>query len=44
VADAFNLLNRPNVAEVNPVFGANFLRPLAGSGARQIQFSIDFEF
>ena len=44
VAEAFNLLNRPNVAAVNPVFGANFLTPIAGAGARQIQFSLDFEF
>lgn len=44
VADAFNLLNRANVSAVNPVFGADFLRPLAGAGARQIQFSLDFEF
>jgi hypothetical protein len=44
VAEAFNLLNRSNVAAVNPVFGANFLRPIAGAGARQVQFSLDFEF
>lgn len=44
VAEAFNLLNRPNVAAVNPIYGAAFLQPLAGAGARQIQFSLDFEF
>ena len=50
VAEAFNLLNRANVAQVNPVFGAgsvaspSFLQPLTAVGARRIQFSIDFEF
>jgi hypothetical protein len=50
VAEAFNLFNRANVAQINPVFGsgataqAEFLRPIAGAGARQIQFSLDFEF
>ena len=50
VAEAFNLLNRPNVTRINPVYGSgdvplpSFLRPLAGAGARQIQFSLDFEF
>lgn len=50
VAEAFNLLNRPNVAQVNPVFGSGpfalpgFLQPLTGIGARRIQFSLDFEF
>ena len=44
VAEAFNLMNRANVAAVNPIFGANFLHPIAGAGARQIQFSLDFEF
>ena len=47
---AFNLFNRANVAQVNPVFGAGplpqpgFLQPLTGAGSRQIQFSLDFEF
>ena len=50
VAEAFNLFNRTNVSEINPVFGAGltpisgFRQPIAGSGARQIQFSLDFEF
>jgi len=50
VAEAFNLLNRANVAQINPVFGtgltplAGFLSPLTGTGARRIQFSLDFEF
>jgi hypothetical protein len=50
VAEAFNLPNRPNVAQVNPVFGpgpvalSGFLQPLNGIGARRIQFSLDFEF
>src|SRR5262249_42477253 len=50
VAEAFNLLNRANVAQINPVFGVGlaplptYLQPLTGTGARRIQFSIDFEF
>lgn len=50
VAEAFNLFNRANVAQINPVFGtaaiaqAGFLQPIAGTGSRQIQFSLDFEF
>jgi TonB dependent receptor/Carboxypeptidase regulatory-like domain/TonB-dependent Receptor Plug Domain len=50
VAEFFNLLNRSNVAQINPVFGSNltpipgFGRPIEGTGARQIQFSLDFEF
>jgi hypothetical protein len=50
VAEAFNLFNRANVTRLNPVFGtgamaqAGFLQPLAAAGARQIQFSLDFEF
>ena len=50
VAEAFNLFNRANVTRLNPVFGTGalaqpvFLQPLAGAGARQIQFSLDFEF
>ena len=50
VAETFNLLNRPNVAQINPVFGSNltpisgFGQPIEGTGARQIQFSLDFEF
>jgi len=50
VAEAFNLFNRANVAQINPVFGAGavsqagFLQPITGAGARQIQFSLDYEF
>jgi hypothetical protein len=50
VAEAFNLFNRANVAQINPVFGtgataqAGFLQPIAGAGSRQIQFSLDLEF
>lgn len=50
VAEAFNLLNRANVAQVNPVYGSGlaplpgFLQPITGTGARQIQFSLDYEF
>jgi hypothetical protein len=44
------LLNRGNVAQINPVFGSgltplsSFLQPLTGAGARRLQFSLDFEF
>ena len=50
VAEAFNLFNRANVVRINPIFGTaavpqpGFLQPIAGAGARQIQFSLDFEF
>jgi hypothetical protein len=50
VSEVFNLLNQANVTRINPVFGSgaaplpSFLQPLAGAGARQIQFSLDFEF
>lgn len=50
VAESFDLLNHANVAQINPVFGsaltpiAGFTQPIAGTGARQIQFSLDFEF
>jgi hypothetical protein len=50
VTEFFNLFNRANVAQINPVFGPNltpmpgFGRPIEGTGARQIQFSVDFEF
>jgi hypothetical protein len=50
VAESFNIFNRANVAQINSVFGSN-LMPIAGFGqptealgARQIQFSLDFEF
>ena len=50
VAEFFNLFNGENVSEINPVFGSGlapipeFKQPIAGTGARQIQFSLDFEF
>lgn len=50
VAESFNLFNHPNVAQINPVFGSGltsmlgFGQPVDGTGARQIQFSLDFEF
>jgi outer membrane receptor protein involved in Fe transport len=50
VAEFFNLLNHANVLQINPVFGSNlapiagFGAPIEGMGARQIQFSLDFEF
>jgi hypothetical protein len=50
VAEAFNLFNRANVAQINPIFGSGvapqpgFQQPITGAGARRIQFSLDFEF
>lgn len=50
VAEAFNLLNHANVAQINPIFGSgftplpSFLQPITGTGARRVQFSLDFEF
>jgi Carboxypeptidase regulatory-like domain/TonB dependent receptor-like, beta-barrel/TonB-dependent Receptor Plug Domain len=50
VAEFFNLFNRANVAEINPFFGSSqtpitgFGQPIEGTGARQVQFSLDFEF
>lgn len=50
VAEFFNLFNHPNAAAINPYFGtgftslAGFGQPIQGSGARQVRFSIDFEF
>src|SRR6266481_4449134 len=50
VAEFFNLFNSANVSQINPVFGPDltpmpgFRQPIAGTGARQIQFSLDFEF
>ena len=50
VVESFNLLNRANVAQINPVFGSSLIpmpgfgQPTEGLGARQIQFSVDFEF
>lgn len=50
VAEFFNSFNSANVSQINPVFGSGstpipgFRQPIAGTGARQIQFSLDFEF
>jgi hypothetical protein len=50
VAESFNIFNRANVAQINPVFGSNLMpigglgQPTEALGARQIQFSLDFEF
>ncbi|MEO7156832.1 MAG: TonB-dependent receptor, partial [Vicinamibacterales bacterium] len=50
VVEAFNLLNRTNVIEVNNIFGplltprASFGRAIEAGPSRQLQFSIDFEF
>ncbi|PYX78476.1 MAG: hypothetical protein DMG70_31620 [Acidobacteria bacterium] len=50
VAESFNLLNYTNVAAVNPFFGPGtapipaFDTPDRAGIARQLQFSIDFEF
>jgi hypothetical protein len=50
VAEFFNLFNHPNVLQINPVFGSNvtpipgYSQPTEGTGARQVQFSLDFEF
>ncbi len=50
VAEFFNLFNSANVSQINPVFGSEltpkpgFGQPIAASGARQLQFSLDFEF
>lgn len=49
-SEGFNLFNSANVSQINPVFGSGlapipgFNQPIAGSGARQVQFSVDFEF
>lgn len=50
VAESFNLLNRTNVSQVSPWFGAqltpvtSFARPIEALNPRQLQFSLDFEF
>jgi hypothetical protein len=50
VVEAFNVLNRTNVTQVNTVYGPLltpsrfFGRPIEAGAARQLQFSIDFEF
>lgn len=50
VIEAFNLLNRTNVTQINAVYGplltpaSGFGRSLEAGAARQLQFSVDFEF
>ncbi len=50
VAEFFNLFNSANVSQTNPVYGSDltpihgFGQPIAGTGARQLQFSLDYEF
>jgi hypothetical protein len=50
VVEAFNVLNRQNVIQLNTVFGSGvapvtaFGRPTDAANARHIQLSIDFEF
>lgn len=50
VTEFFNLFNSENANLINPLFSSGltpipgFGRPIAGTGARQIQFSLDFEF
>lgn len=50
VAEFFNVFNHSNVSQINPVFGSGltpisgFRQRIAATGARQIQFSLDFEF
>ena len=50
VVETFNLLNRTNVSQINAVYGpfltarSSFGRPIEAGTARQIQFSVDFEF
>lgn len=50
VAESFNVFNHPNVSQINPYFGSgpaslpSFGDPIDGTGARRIEFSVDFEF
>jgi hypothetical protein len=50
VAEFFNLFNSANVSQINSVYGSGltpipgFRQSIAGTGARQTQFSLDFEF
>jgi hypothetical protein len=50
VAEFFNLFNSADVPQINPVFGSGltsiprFKQPIAGTAARLVQFSVDFEF
>jgi hypothetical protein len=49
-AEGFNLLNHPNVVLRQSEFGpglqalSGFNRPITATAARQVQFSVDFEF
>jgi hypothetical protein len=50
VVEAFNVLNRENVTQLDPVFGssigplATYGRAVDAANARHLQFSVDFEF
>jgi hypothetical protein len=50
VAESFNLLNHTNVSLLNPAYGsaaqaqAGFRTPILASTARQVQFSLDYEY
>jgi hypothetical protein len=50
VAESFNLINHPNAALLNTVYGTGtqpatgFARAIANGNARKIQFLLDFEF
>ncbi len=50
VTELFNLLNRRNFTEISPFYGEGaaplptFAQPIEASNARQVQFSVDFEF
>ncbi len=50
VAEAFNVLNHPNAAALNPFFGPDpsplpsFGHAIASQGARVIEFSLDYEY
>jgi hypothetical protein len=50
VAESFNLLNHRNISFINTAFGSavqpagSFSNPIMASGARRIQFSLDYEF
>jgi len=50
VAEFFNLLNHTNVSQISPIYGnalipmPGFAQPTEAFNARQVQFSIDFEY
>lgn len=50
VAEAFNVFNHPNAVALNPFFGPgavplpSFGQPIAGQGARVVEFSVDYEY